>query len=78
MRSFNIFVPSQDLRKTTMALGHTLPKSITGIGYQVVKYGANVIENFQHDSLLKKATGERFNFRRIMRFKYRHHGIGSF
>ena len=36
--SFSIFITSQDLRKSIMALGHTLPKSVSGIRDQVIKY----------------------------------------
>ena len=33
---FSILITSQDLRKSLMALGHTLPKSVTSIREQVV------------------------------------------
>ena len=59
--SFSIFITSQDLRKSIMALGHTLPKSVSGIRDQVFKYGSHVIEKIKRDLVLKKARGEKFS-----------------
>ena len=51
---FSIFITSQVLRKSLMALGHTLPKSVTSIREQVVKYGLHVTEMIKHELFLKK------------------------
>ena len=59
--SFSIFITSQDLRKSIMALGHTLPKSASGIRDQVIKYGSHVIEKIKRDLVLKKSKGEKFS-----------------
>ena len=43
---FSIFITSQDLRKSLMALVYTLPKSVTSIREQVMKYGLHVTQWF--------------------------------
>ena len=59
--SFSVFITSNDLRKSIMALGHTLPKSVNGIRDQVIKYGSHVIEKIKRDLIFKKAKGGKFS-----------------
>ena len=37
--SFNVFTTSLDIRRSISALGHSIPKSVSGARDQVVKYG---------------------------------------
>ena len=83
---FSIFITSQDLRKSLTALGHTLPKSVTSIREQVMKYGLHVTERIKHDLILKKSNGEKFSItldewtsmrnRRYLNLNV--HGVGYF
>ena len=83
---FNIFITSKDLRKSLIALGHSLPRSVTTIREQVFKYGAHVVERIKHDLILKKNNGEKFSItldewtsmrnRRYLNINI--HGIGYF
>ena len=51
---FSIFITSPYLRKSLTALGHSVPKSITSIREQVVKYGIHLSERIKHDLFLRK------------------------
>ena len=58
---FSIFITSLDLRKSLTALGHSVPKSITSIREQVVKYGIHLFERIKHDLFLRKSNSEKFS-----------------
>ena len=55
-----IFSKSQLCQKSLKALGHWLPKSVTGIREQVMKYGVHLIEK-NYDLFLKKSNREKFS-----------------
>ena len=83
---FSIFITSQDLRKSLMALGLTLPKLVTSIREQVMKYGLHLTEMNKQELFLKKSKGDKFSLtldewtsvrnRRYLNLNI--HGVGYF
>lgn len=57
---FKVFITSIDLRKSLIAQGYSLPKSLTTIRKHVIKYGTYVVERIKHD-LLRKSKSEKFS-----------------
>ena len=58
---FSIFITSLDLRKSLAALGYSVPKSITSIREQVIKYGNHLFERIKHDLFLRRSNSEKFS-----------------
>ena len=58
---FSIFITSLDLRKSLTALGYSVPKSITSIREQVIKYGNQLFERIKDDLFLRRSNSEKFS-----------------
>ena len=56
--SFNMFTTSSHLRKSLTAFGHELPKSVVGIGDQVMKYGKQLRDEVSRNLWNAKSKGE--------------------
>ena len=59
--SFIVFTTSLDLRRSLGALGHSLPKSVSGVRDQVVKYRQQLREDVKRSIHISKSEGEYFS-----------------
>ena len=59
--SFNVFTTSLDIRRSISALGHSIPKSVSGVRDQVVKYGQQLREEVKRSIHISKSKGAYFS-----------------
>ena len=59
--SFNVFTTSLDIRRSISALGHSIPKSVSGARDQVVKYGQQLREEVKRSIHISKSKGACFS-----------------
>ncbi|KAI6650007.1 hypothetical protein LOD99_6222 [Oopsacas minuta] len=64
--SFNVFTTSLDIRRSISALGHSIPKSVSGVRDQIVKYGQQLREEVKRSIHIPKSKGYRGHHKRRM------------
>ncbi|KAI6650017.1 hypothetical protein LOD99_6232 [Oopsacas minuta] len=58
--SFNVFTTSLDIRRSISALGHSIPKSVSGVRDQIVKYGQQLREEVKRSIHIPKSKDDEF------------------